>query len=136
MNLHSIHEEAGVLHKLCRGLLLEKANISVPSSAIDAQTPGPELSFSRSWTGTGGVSFSGTAYQGVLSGWVLSSGHAWTELEIQEYFSVPPEQLASLQVYSKITSCIEPGEYPAVIDTKGVLTGGALYNGSPDDFVA
>ena len=117
------------------GSYTRKANISVPQTAIDGQTPGDELSFSKLWSGTGGQAFSGTAYQGVLADWALSP-HAWTELEIQEYFSVGPAQLPSLNVWDKIDSFIAPGEYPSVIDTKGVLTDGVFYNGSPDDFVA
>ena len=117
------------------GSYTRKANISVPQTAIDGQTPGAELSFSSAWSGTGGSAFSGTAYQGVLADWALSP-HAWTEVEIQEYFSVGPDQLSSLNVWDKITSFIAPGEYPAVIDTKGVLTDGVFYNGSPDDFIA
>ena len=51
-------------------------------------------------------------------------------------FSVGPDQLPSLNVGDKISSFTAPGEYPAVIDTKGVLTDGVFYNGLPDDFVA
>ena len=69
-----------------------------------------------------------------LSDWVLSP-HAWTDLEITEFFSKPPEQLPSLPLYEKITSWLKPGVYPEVIDFKGALTGGALYGGSPADFV-
>ena len=117
------------------GSYSSRANISVPQSAIDAQTPGADLSFSRPWTGTGGASFSGTAYQGVLSSWACSP-HAWTELEITQYFSVGPEELPNLDLWDKISSFIVPGEYPTVTDVKGTLTGGALINGSPSDFVA
>ena len=117
------------------GSYSSRANISVPQSAIDAQTPGADLSFSGPWTGTGGASFSGTAYQGVLSSWACSP-HAWTELEITQYFSVGPEELLNLHLWDKISSFIVPGEYPTVTDVKGTLTGGALINGSPSDFVA
>ena len=62
--------------------------------------------------------------------------HAWTELQIQEYFSVGPDQLSKLDVWDWITSYIVPGtEFPAVIDLKGSLSGGALHNGQPTDFV-
>ena len=39
------------------GSYSRKANIAVPQSAIDAQTPGTALCFSKPWTGTGGASF-------------------------------------------------------------------------------
>ena len=91
------------------GSYSKRADISVPQSAIDVQTPGAELCFSKPWTGTGGVNFSGTAYQGVLSDWALSP-YVWTELEIQEYFSVGPEELPSLNVWNKISSFIVPGD--------------------------
>ena len=117
------------------GSYTRKASISVPQSAIGGQAPGDELSFASPWTGTGGTAFSAAAYRGVLSVWMLSP-YAWTELQIQEYFSVGPEQLPSLNAWDNISSVIVPGVYPEVIDTKGVLTGGGFYNGSPDDFVA
>ena len=74
-------------------------------------------------------------YQGVLADWALSP-YAWTELVIQEYFSVGPEELPNLNVWDKISSFIVPGDYPAVIDVKGRLTDGALINGDPSGFVA
>ena len=75
------------------------------------------------------------AYQGVLADWMLSP-HAWTELQIQQYFSVAAEQLPSLDLWSKVSSFVVPGEYPAVTDLKGNLTAGALINGVATDFVA
>ena len=116
------------------GSFSRKANIAVPQSAIDAQTPSAALCFGKPWTGTGGAAFSGTAYQGVLADWMLSP-HAWTELEITQYFSVGPEELPSLDLWDKVSSFIVPGEYPAVVDAKGNLTDGALINGVPSDFV-
>ena len=117
------------------GTYTKRADISVPQSAIDAQTPGSEISFGKSWSGTGGTNFSGAAYDGTLADWVLSP-HAWTELQIQEYFSVGPDQLSTLDVWDRITSYIVPGtQFPEVIDLKGTLSGGLLHNGSADDFV-
>ena len=63
------------------GSYSRKANISIPQSYIDAQAPGPELAFGKSWEGTGGVSFSGSEYEGILTHWVLSP-HAWTDEEL------------------------------------------------------
>ena len=40
-------------------------------------------------------------------------------------------------IYEKITGWLKPGSvYPEVVDVKGALTGGALYGGSPADFVS
>ena len=80
------------------------------------------------------MSFSGSAYEGVLSDWVLSP-HAWTEEELNEYFSVPADQLPGLDLWDKVSSFIVPGNYPALTDVKGDLTGGALLNGEPSEFV-
>ena len=63
------------------GSYSRRADIAVPQTAIDAQTPGPELAFGKAWSGTGGASFSGGAYEGVLPDWVVSP-HAWTEEEL------------------------------------------------------
>ena len=117
------------------GSYSRKANISIPQTAIDGQAPGNEISFGKPWDGPGGTSFSGAGYDGTLADCVLSP-HAWTELQIQEYFSVGPDQLSTLDVWDRITSYIVPGtEFPAVIDLKGSLSGGALHNGQPTDFV-
>ena len=110
-------------------------NITVPQTAIDGQTVDEKLCFGKPWSGPGGFNFSGAPYgPATLSDLVLSD-HAWTDLEIAEFFSVPPEQLPSLPLYEKVSSWLKPGVYPEVIDFKGALTGGALYGGSPADFV-
>ena len=89
----------------------------------------------KPWSGPGGFNFSGSPYgPATLSDWVLSN-HVFTDLEITELFSEPPEQLPGLAIYEKIASWLKPGNYPEVIDFKGTLTGGALYGGSPADFV-
>ena len=111
-----------------------KANISIPQTYIDAQTPGPELAFSRAWSGTGGVAFSGSDYEGVLTHWVLSP-HAWADEELVEYFASPIEDLPTLALWDKVSSFIVPGVYPVVKDIKGNLTDGALINGEPSDFL-
>ena len=96
---------------------------------------GDKLSFGKPWTGPGGFNFSGSPYHATLSDWILSD-HAWTDLEIDEFFSVPPEQLPSFPFYEEITSWLKPGVYPEVIDFRGVLTGGALCGGNPSYFAA
>ena len=55
---------------------------------------------------------------------------------IAEYFGVI-ETYDQASFYADITSWIKMGEnnYPEVTDTKGVMTGGALREGQPDDFV-
>ena len=71
-------------------------------------TPGPERAFGKPWGGTGGTSFSGGCYEGALCGWVLSP-HAWTEVELVEYFSVPSDELETLDLWDKVSSFIVPG---------------------------
>ena len=53
-----------------------------------------------------------------------------------EFFSVPADQLSSLDLYNKITSVLVPGEYPSLTDQKGALTEAALYGGVQADFLA
>ena len=45
------------------------------------------------------------------------------------------DDFSILSFYHKVSSWIKPGVYPTVYDVKGALTGGALYNGIPSDFV-
>ena len=92
------------------------------------------LQFSRSWEGTGGTAFSGSAYEGVLTHWVLSP-YAFIEEELIEYFSVPADELPTLDLYDKVSSFIAPGVYPEVKDIKGNLPDGQLINGEPSDFL-
>ena len=116
------------------GSYTRRADISVPDTAIAAQTPGPELSFGKAWSGTGGAAFSGGPYEGVLADWVVSP-HAWTTEELDEYFSVGADELETLDLWDKVSSFIIPGAYPALVDVKGNLSNGALLNGEASDFV-
>ena len=111
-----------------------RADISVPQTAIDAQTPGSELSFGKAWSGSGGAAFSGGAYQGVLADWVVFP-HALTTEELDAYFAVPADELETLDLWDKVSSFIIPGVYPALVDVKGKLSNGALLNGDPSGFV-
>ena len=90
--------------------------------------------FSKPWSGSGGAAFSGGCYEGVLSDWVLSP-HAWSTEELDSYFSVPADELSTLDLWTKVSSFIVPGVYPALTDVKGALTNGALLNGESSDFV-
>ena len=69
-----------------------------------------------------------------MSDWVCSP-HAWTTEELDEYFSVPADELPTLDLWDKVSSFIVPGVYPALMDVKGALTNGALLNGEPSYFV-
>ena len=55
---------------------------------------------------------------------------------IQEYFQVN-ETYDESSFYADLTSWVKMGEndFPEVTDTKGVMTGGSLVAGQPDDFV-
>jgi hypothetical protein len=111
------------------------ANISVPQTAVDVQTVGPEMTFSKSWVGSPSSSaWSGTANIGTFNNWVLSD-HAWSPVELTELFSQSSDVLPTLTFYHKVSSWIKPGVYPAVYDVKGVLSGGVFHNGLPTDFV-
>ena len=53
-----------------------------------------------------------------------------------EYFQVS-ETYDEASFYDDLTSWVKMGEdtYPNVVDTKGAFTGGALIDGTEDDFV-
>ena len=117
------------------GVYARWGNITVPQTAIDGQAVDSKVCFGKPWSGPGGFNFSGSPYgPATLSDWVLSN-HAWTDREIAESFSEAPDQLPAVSIYEKITSWLKPGVFPEVVDVKGALTGGALYGGSPADFV-
>ena len=116
------------------GSYTRRANISIPQTYIDAQTPGSELAFSKPWSGTGGAAFSGGCYEAVLTHWVLSP-HAWTDEELVSYFASPIEDLPSLPLYDKVSSYIVPGVYPNLTDVKGTLSNGQLIGGEEADFL-
>ena len=114
--------------------IFKKANISIPQTYIDAQTPSTQLEFSKGWSGTGGTAFSGTGYQAIMTHWVLSP-HAWTDDELVEYFGSPIEDLPSLPSYDKVSSYIVPGVYPNLTDVKATLSNGQLIGGEEAYFL-
>ena len=112
----------------------QRADVTVPQTAIDTQSLGPELSFGKPWNGPGGIMKDGSPWLGTCSEWVLPE-HAWNASEITEFFGTPSHELHTLSFYNKIGSWLKPGTYPAVVDLKGILGGGELHNGVPSDFV-
>ena len=116
------------------GSYSRKANISIPQTYIDEQTPSSQLEFSKAWSGTGGVGFSGTGYQAIMTHWVLSP-HAWSDEELVQYFASPIEDLPTLPLYGKVSSYIVPGVYPNSTDVKGTLGSGQLIGGEEADFL-
>ena len=106
----------------------------MPQTAIDEQILGPELEFSKPWSGTGGTAFSGTGYQAIMTHWVLSP-HAWSDEELVQYFDSPIEDLPTLPLYDKVSSFITPGVYPNLVDAKGALSNGQLIGGEEADFL-
>ena len=52
------------------GVYTRWSNITVPQTAVDAQTLSAEIAFGKPWTGTpSGIAWSGAAYMGTLKIW-------------------------------------------------------------------
>ena len=117
------------------GVYTRWSNITVPQTAVDTQTVGPEMAFWQTldWNSIWYCMVWGCLY-GYLENWVLSP-YAWSPVELNELFGQSSDNLSTLSFYHKVSSWIKPGVYPTVYDVKGTLTSGALYNGIPADFV-
>jgi hypothetical protein len=119
-----------------------RANLSIPQTMIDTQNITGGLQLGNNWTGVGGSTFSGVNWNGGLNN-LIGSSIKFTSPFIQEYFqnqAVDPENpdsfFTSAEFYPDLSFYCKLGEdtYPNVTDEKGNLTGGELFNGSPDDF--
>jgi hypothetical protein len=119
-----------------------RANLSIPQTMIDTQNITGGLQLGNNWTGVGGSTFSGVNWNGGLNN-LIGSSIKFTSPFIQEYFqnqAVDPENpdsfFTSAEFYPDLSFYCKLGEdtHPNVTDEKGNLTGGELFNGSPDDF--
>ncbi len=119
-----------------------RANLSIPQSMIDSQNITGGLKIGDGWSGTGGSYFSGVNWNGGINN-LIGSGLKFTSPFITEYFQNqssdpdnPDSFFTQAEFYPDLSFYCKLGEdtYPTVSDEKGTLTGGALYNGSNDDF--
>lgn len=124
------------------GTYAMRANLSIPQTMINTQNITGGLQLGNSWTGVGGSNFSGVNWNGGLNN-LIGSSIKFTSPFIQEYFqnqAVDPENpdsfFTSAEFYPDLSFYCKLGEdtYPNVTDEKANLTGGELFNGSPDDF--
>ena len=124
------------------GTYNQRANLAIPQSMIDGQNIAGGLEIGNYWSGTGGLFFSGVNWNGGVNN-LIASSIKFTSPFIQEYFqnvsSDPDEQDAyfeSAEFYSDLSVYCPLGEdtYPDVVDKKGTLTDGELYNGTAEDF--
>jgi len=124
------------------GTYAMRANLPIPQTMIDTQNIVGGLELGNNWTGVGGANFSGVNWNGGLNN-LIGSSIKFTSPFIQEYFqnqAVDPENpdsfFTSAEFYPDLSFYCKLGEdtYPNVTDEKGNLTGGELFNGSPDDF--
>ncbi len=124
------------------GTYAMRANLSIPQTMINTQNITGGLQLGNNWSGVGGSTFSGVNWNGGLNN-LIGSSIKFTSPFIQEYFqnqAVDPENpdsfFTSAEFYPDLSFYCKLGEdtYPNVTDEKGNLTGGELFNGSPDDF--
>lgn len=110
-----------------------RANYSVNTGSIGGNTPGTEFCIGKRVSSNAvaeSLMFHGGANNLIVADEALSGPY------INEYFSVS-ETYDDASFYSDLTSWVKMGEdtYPNVVDTKGAMTGGALIDGTEDDFV-
>ena len=111
---------------------------------IDSQNLGSTLCIGKEWTGVGGSTFSGVNWDGGVNNFIASD-MVLSGPFIEEYFqdqsgdpdAPSSDSITSAEYYDDLVSFCKLGEdtFPNVVDTKGNLTGGALINGTDDDFV-
>lgn len=116
------------------GAFAMRANLAIPNSMVSGQSPGSALEIGNSWSGTGGAGFSGNHWDGGVNNLIISNMEL-TGPQVIEYFQTG-EAFPTHEYYDDLTSYCQLGEdtYPDVVDDKGNITGGALINGSAEDF--
>jgi len=125
------------------GTYAMRANLLIPASMVSGQSVGTALEIGNGWTGTGGAGFSGNHWDGGVNNLIIADMEL-TGPQVAEYFqdqSGDPDAPSSdsflqAEYYPDLTSYCRLGEdtYPDVVDDKGNITGGALVNGTSDDF--
>jgi len=126
------------------GVYAQRANLAIPQSMVDGQNLGADLDIGKSWTGVGGSYFSGVNWNGGVNN-LVASNIAFTGPFIEEYFqdqsgdpdAPSSDSFTTAEYYPDLCAFAKLGEdtFPSVTDEKGNITGGALINGSADDFV-
>ena len=110
------------------GTWAQRANYLVNTTNIGGNNPGTNLCIGKPVTNS-------LNYHGGLNNLILAAEELAGPI-ITEYAQVS-ETYDESSFYADLTSWAKFGEdtFPAVVDTKGAMTGGTLVNGQPDDFV-
>lgn len=110
------------------GTWAQRANYLVNTTNIGGNNPGTNLCIGKPVTNS-------VYYHGGLNNLILANEVLAGPI-ITEYAQVN-ETYDESSFYADLTSWAKLGEdtYPAVVDIKGVLSGGTLENGQPNDFV-
>jgi hypothetical protein len=110
-----------------------RANYFVNTASIGGNTPGSEFCIGKR-VGNNAVAES-LNYKGGLNNFVYAD-EAFGQSIAEEYFGVN-NVYDEAGFYADLNSWVKMGEdtYPDVVDTLGALSGGALIDGTPEDFV-
>jgi hypothetical protein len=110
-----------------------RASYSVNVTNIGGNNPGTEFSIGKKVT-SNNVAES-LMFHGGANNLIVAAEPIEGPL-VAEYFQVN-NTYDEASFYADLTSWVKMGEdtYPNVVDTKGILTGGELINGTEDDFV-
>ena len=109
--------------------------VNIASATLGNNNPSTNFCIGKK-VGSNAVAESLMFYGGMNN--VITADEAFANASpmITEYFQVQ-ETYDESSFYADLTSWVKMGEdvFPAVTDTKGVMTGGTLVNGNEDDFV-
>ena len=126
------------------GVYAQRANLAIPQSMVDGQNIGGNLCIGKSWTGPGGSTFSGINWDGGVNNLILSDivlSGPFIDQIFQDQSGDPDapssDSIITAEYFDDLVAFCKLGEdtYPNVVDSKGNLTGGALINGTAEDFV-
>ena len=120
-----------------------RSTLTIPQTMIDGQNITGDLEIGKAWSGVGGAGFSGYHLNAGIDNFIVSD-IAFGSGFVEDYFmdvSGDPEAPASdsfmsAEYYADLVAFCKLGEdtFPDVTDQKGNLVGGALVNGTADDF--
>ena len=109
--------------------------VNIASATLSNNSPGTNFCIGKR-VGNNAVAESLMFHGGMNN--VIAADEAFANASplIQEYFQVN-ETYDQASFYPDLTSWVKMGEnaFPEVTDTKGAMTGGALINGTEEDFV-